>query len=155
MTSYSTQKLSKMFNITGQTVRNAAKKLDIKPEKDKEGNGFIFNQDQAEKLAEHFKSSLETVDRDPVNPKKKIDDLYEDQIGILKDQIETLKEQIEEKDKLLTEQSKQISELISTNKALSASNAVQIASEKKEILLAENSTQETKKRGFWQRLFGE
>ncbi len=49
-------------------------------------------------------------------------------------------------------QTEQISELISTNKALSASNAVQIASDKKEILLAENN-QEEKKRGFWARLF--
>ena len=58
----------------------------------------------------------------------------------------------------MLEQSQQISSLIDTNKALAASNAVQVAAEKKPLLVEsseETSPGQPAKKGFWARLFRE
>lgn len=70
---------------------------------------------------------------------------YKEQIDSLKEEIASLRGQLSTKDE-------QIAELISTNKALSASNAVQVVADKKNSLLAE-PIQEKEKKGFFRRLF--
>lgn len=82
---------------------------------------------------------------------------YKRQVEILQEQVRIQGEQLEEKDKQIANQSAQITELISTNKALSASNAVHVASDKKDILLAEPQNSDNqeidKKQPWWKKLF--
>lgn len=153
MTSYSTQNLAKTLKISGQTVRNIAKKLNIEPEKDNETSSFIFSKEQAEAIAKHLNKSLneQTADEE-----KEPEDAL---ISVLNKTIDTLQEQLKVKDKQIETLLETNKELTESNKQLTAANAVQIASDKKEILLAESSSnepiQEKKKKGFFARLFGE
>lgn len=145
MTSYTTQNLAKQFKVSTQTVRNISKKLDIEPTKDSESRSFIFSKEQAEQLAEYFDRKLE----DDTESESELIKEYREEIAFLKEQIALKDEQIANRDN-------QISALITTNQALSASNAVQVASDKKELLLVEDAkdSEPESKKGFWKRLFG-
>lgn len=148
MPSYSTKTLAKLLCVSSQTVRNAAKKLGIKAEQDKGTRSFVFSSDEAELIADCLGLALPTEEEFAKE---------DSQVVAYKEEIEFLRKQLEERDKLLLEQSQQITALIDTNKALAASNAVQVAAEKKPLLVEpseEPSPGKPAKKGFWARLFG-
>lgn len=149
MPSLTTKELAKTFGVSSQTIRNAAKKLNIAASRDEETRSFVFTPDEAALIAEclGFESSL--GEEEPATE--------DSQVIAYKEEIEFLRKQLEERDKLLFEQSQQITALIDTNKALAASNAVQVAAEKKPLLVESNeepSPEQPTKKGFWARLFG-
>lgn len=96
---------------------------------------------------------------------------FDGQIDDLRQQLATLRDQLTEKDKqinFLLEQIKESQEQIKlaleqntdlskSNRALSEAHAVEVAAEKKEIILAESQEEKKpkeEKKGFWARLFG-
>lgn len=148
MPSSTTKELAKAFGVSSQTIRNTAKRLGIETVKDDETRSFVFSQEQSDMIAESlgFEPSL---GEGPIKE--------DSQVAAYKEEIAFLRKQLEERDKLLFEQSQQISSLIDTNKALAASNAVQVAAEKKPLLVdssEEPSLEQPIKKGFWARLFG-
>lgn len=146
MTMYQTKNLAKMFGVTSQTVRNAAKELNIAPTKDEEGKSFIFTQEQAEILAARFKTKLKSDEA-----KTDYSEIEDNRISELREEIEYLRNELERKDELIKTLASSIDRLTITNEALSKTNALKEASEKKELILS----QETKeKKGFFRRLFG-
>lgn len=174
-----TKELADICGKSLKAITEWAKKNGVK----KSGYRWDFTSDDCRKLFEYYKVEVnelplklknelntENEDKLPLNEsnEESNEDNYEDfstigevyeanerLVEAYKEQIETLKEEVQTLRNLTTEQSKQISALIDTNKALSASNAVQIASDKKEILLGGNDAQEVKKKSFWQRVFGD
>lgn len=143
---YTTQNLATKFGKTSQTVRNAAKQLNLRPRKDEESKSFVFTQKQAEKLAARFGCELETEE-----PKEAILGPEEARIQELKIEIEHLREELNSKDEMIAFLISTVDRLTSTNEALVKTNALREANENKDMLLL----QETKeKKGFFKRLFG-
>lgn len=150
MPSYTTQNLAKLLNVSSQTIRNAIKALNLNIEKPKGNKSFVLSHEQAEQIAKHLNKELsDECGSSRTAPNQSIEEY--------KEQIEFLKKQIAAKDKLITEQSETIQSLVRSNEALSSSHALNVAAEKKDLLLVDSNvdnTQETKKRSFLQRLFG-
>lgn len=148
MTRYTTANLAKIFCVTSQTVRNAAKELNIEPSKDEEGKSFIFTQEQAEILAARFKCKLKVEE-----PKPDSSAIESNRIQELKEEIERLRKEIATKDELLKTLTNSIDRLTVTNEALSKTNALKEANEKKELFLVQE-TQEKNKKSLFKRIFG-
>lgn len=143
---YTTQNLAKVFGKSGQTVRNAARKLNIEPAMDEEGRSFVFTQEQAEILAARFGKKLAS-EKDSTAYLE----IEENRIQEQKEEIEHLREELNKKDEMIAFLSNTIDRLTSTNEALAKTNALREADERKDLLLP----QETKeKKGFFKRLFG-
>lgn len=178
---YTTKELAEICGVSSQSIRNFIKENNG-GEATKEVRGrFVINENLARNVCEHFGKEL------PSQPKTKIENeksepskdeevgdsgvaapflleqirIKDEQIKALQEELkmsrESHEEQLRAKDEQLRSRDEQIEKLLDTNKALSVSNAVQVAAEKKELLLVENQEEEKKeepKKGFWQRIFG-
>lgn len=136
----------------------------------KDGNRNLLPDDVAETVRNHFQKPTETETKTetPVSEQDKhesapdntpdiVIETLTEQLKVLQHQLEVCEGQLEIKDKQITALTEALANANETNKALSAANAVQIAADKKEILLAPPSDEEPpkeKKKGFWSRLFG-
>lgn len=110
----------------------------------------LFTEDEGKLPLDEESNNLDFED---LSTSSNQNEAYELLIEAYKGQIETLQEQIRVKDEQLANKDKQISELITTTKALSASNAVQVASDKREMLLADSSQETKQKKSWWKKIF--
>ncbi len=108
-------------------------------------------------------SQATKVDESTIEPESSLVSLLEKQLATLQEQLEVKDKQIEELQGTISKQQSTIDNLIESNKALAAANAVQIAADKKPLLVEpQEQTQEQvieseppqEKKGFWARLFG-
>lgn len=144
MTSYTTQNIANKFNVSTQTIRNIAKKLDLKPRDN--SKGFLFNEEQLISIAQYLDKPTN------INEQNNEDSLMQSIVNSLQEQLTTKDKQIESLERIVENQQKQISNLVETNKQLTAANTIQVAADKQEFLLTD-VIQEPKKKGWLARLF--
>lgn len=108
-------------------------------------------------------SQAAKADESTFEPESSLVSLLGKQLATLQEQLEVKDKQIEELQGTISKQQSTIDNLIESNKALAAANAVQIAADKKPLLVEpQEQTQEQvieseppqEKKGFWARLFG-
>lgn len=161
---YTTSEAAALLGYSRQHIGKAIRELGIDAQKS--SKGYSLTVEQVNELAEHF--GAEPIELEPEEQPqddasqgagtdaKSANNAVDDAVAALTKQLEIKDAQIAAYQEQVTTLTNQVSSLLETNKALSAANAVQIAADKKEKLLAEpkEEPQEQKKKGFWARLFG-
>lgn len=144
---YTTSEAAALFDVTRQSIGNAIRGLRIDALKGK--RGYLLTVEQMNALAEHF--GAEPI---KAEPQTRDNQALAEAVKALTAQLEMKDKQIQGYQEEVLKLNDQISSLLETNKALSASNALQVAADKKEKLLAEPKEEQEPKKGFWKRLFG-
>lgn len=149
---YTTSEAAALLGYSRQHIGKAIRELGIDAQKS--SKGYSLTVEQVNKLAQHF--GTEPIESEPEEQPQADTNAVDDAVAALTKQLEIKDAQIAAYQEQVTALTNQVSSLLETNKALSAANAVQIAADKKEKLLAEpkEEPQEPKKKGFWARLFG-
>lgn len=150
MTSYSTQELAHLFCVSGQTVRNVARKLNLTYSKIEGSRSFFFEEEQALVLAKYFNTKLPISEETEARANAALE-VSETLINALEEQIAFLKSQLQLKDEILLEQSKVIATLASAQDSLSKANVLKEATDNKELLIPDQLQE--KKKGFFSRFF--
>lgn len=157
--SYTIREIANAIGYTKPSISKAIKELGITPAKN--GNTNILTQEQAEMIATRFGKTLnESAENEPSSTAD-TESVLKQYVALLESQLAIKDNQIEEQSKLIEQQQETINHLIDTNKALSASIAVNEAQalltqpiqeqEKQEV---HETVQEPKKKGFWARILG-
>ena len=168
---FTTKELAELCEVTPQSVRNYISKNE-RSEETKELCGKLVIEDSlAKDICEHFGKSLESVgesdkketenqEETPKDSEVKTDYVSSDAaVNALVKQLEILQKQLEIKDKQIETLTDALANANESVKALAASNAMQTAAEKKEILLAESvedpqQSPKEEKKSWWQKIFG-
>lgn len=174
MANMTVKELSEELEITPQGINKYLRKSGLQEQAIKDGNRFLLPDELADTVRNHFRAKSETkletetvLETENENKNDTFDQFENEKnvsssdaaIQALVVQLTLLQQQIEIKDKQITALTDALATANETNKALSAATAVQIAADKKEVLLAapqegEEKPKEEVKKGFWSRLFG-